>query len=123
MSETKPNLSPKLKELLVEKYESVWKASQALDIGYERLRKALDTNKFNPGDLSKLQNGVEIDLSQYGYVITKERKHISTGRITTLKLGITEEDRNLIRSNKSLQEKIEQIIETECTSFREFLAK
>lgn len=123
MSETKPGLGPKIKELLVKKHGSLWKASQALAIGYERLRKAVVSNRFNPGDLEKFQSGVKIDLSQYDYVKTGERKNNITGRITVLKLDISEEDRDLIRNNKSVREKIEQIIRDECRSFNEFLSQ
>lgn len=125
----KPKLADVLRTQLEESYGSVTKACEVQRLPYERIRKALQRNRFSLSDLEallpekdieKLQREFEFTLVRpYGQKCSEEGRTSFISAIVTE--GVTANDIVLVQENKLVARRVAAAIKKECESIRMLL--
>lgn len=118
-------LSQHLRQKFYEKYGNVAEASRTIDISYERIKKALQLNKFPidmlatilpildiSEDMTTLQERFSFSTS-VGFTKRKRAKETEGASLTIEKL-LSKADQILLNENPLIRERIKELIRREC---------
>ena len=134
---TKLTLADHIRQDLLKKHDTIANACRSHNLDYERLKKSLTKNVFNPADLDILFPGVSVDELQekYDFRLARHYKKKSAQdsenaferKVKSSQLGllfdlIDNEDVRLIGENQLVAERIAELIKSKCDQIRKALA-
>ena len=116
--------------MLLDRFGSIANAARSIGIPQERLKKAMQRNRFNDDDLSILfpeRSSDELNSSfefVYSRTYTRSAKQRSLGsRLVLRQVGLEDADITLMLENKAIAEYIARIVHGECERFRKILSE